>query len=158
MLLVVHLVEIERILFVFEVRGLIFYLGLFVVFGLESPFALRLELALRPEVFLFSISLQINFGEALVLVIEIYCVLDILVAEGKGIVLVAFAEGGILGVEDILDGLVLEGGQFLNAGGVLGLELDLLDEREEVEILGTHESLGLQFFHSRRNRRNRNLL
>lgn len=147
-LLVVHLVEIKGVLFVFEVRGLIFYLGLLVVLGLESPLALRPGLAIWSEVFLFSISLHINFREAFVLVIEIYGVLDILVADGKGIVLVILAEGALLGVEYILDGLVFEGWQFLDAGGLLGLELDLLDEWEEVEVLGTHEFLGLQFFHA----------
>lgn len=108
-LLVVHLVEVKGILFVFEVRGLIFYLGLLVVLTLESPLALRPGLAIRSKVFLFSISLHINFGEALVLVIEIYGVLDVLVAEGEGIAIVILAEGALLGVEDILDGLVFEG-------------------------------------------------
>ena len=98
--------------------------------------------------FLFSISVHINFGQALVLVVEVDGVLDVLVAEGEGIVLVILAEGAFLGVEDVLDGLVFEGWQFLHAGGLLRLELDFLDEREEVEVFGTHEFLGLQFFHA----------
>ena len=47
---------------------------------------------------------------------------------------------------DVLDGLVFLWWQFLGAGGLFGLELDLLDEWEEVEVLGTKAGRVFQIF------------
>lgn len=149
MFLVVHLIEVKRILFVLKVGTLVIDFGLLVVLRLHSSFVSKSSLMILTQLFLFSISLHVNLRQALVLIVEIHGVLDIPVAEGKGIILVVLAEAAFLVVEDVLDGLVLKGWQFLHAGGLLRLELDLFDEGEEVEVFGTHEFLGVRVVHGR---------
>lgn len=136
MLLVEAVVEVKRVLLVFYVGTVILDFGLLVVLRLQVLLQEGPRFHVAPHL-MFSISVLINLGQTLVLVVEVFRRLPLFLGQQDGLNPLILGRLCVFLLEYVLDGPVFEWKGLVLVGRAV-CESYFFDGGEEVEFFGTH--------------------
>lgn len=138
MLFIEEIIEIKRVLFVLQVWPLIFYLGLFIILRFKMLLKQCFAWLIFQFVILFSISIHVNFGKALIFVVKIDCYFLLPICKGKRIIFIYLWVIFIFLFDYLFNWFVLIGRQFLITQRWLTTPFYLLNHRQKIELLWAH--------------------